>query len=89
MVISNICYSHKNINKQTWTSPGGTTHNQIDHVVVDSQIKHWIQDVRSCKGVGSHLDHFLVKVIVEVKLPRESTTKLSNAKKLNLEAYRT
>lgn len=47
MVISSTCYPHKNIHKQTCRSPGGTTHNQIDHVVVDSQIKHWIQDVRS------------------------------------------
>jgi len=71
MVISSTCYSHKNIHKQTWTSPGGTTHNQIDHVVVDNQIKHWIQDVRSCREVGSHSDHFLVRAIIRVKLPRE------------------
>lgn len=88
MVISSTCYAHKNIHKATWTSPGGTTNNQIDHVIVDNQIKHWIQDVRSCRGVGLHSDHFLVRAIVRVKLPREWTAKLSTTKKLNLESLK-
>lgn len=75
MVISITCYPHKNIHKQTWNLPGETTHNQIDHLVVDNQIKHRIQDVRSCGVVGSGSDHFLVSVLVRVKLSREWTKK--------------
>jgi hypothetical protein len=53
MVISRTWFSIKNIHKQTWTSLGRTTHNQMDHEVVDNQIKHWIMDVRGCRIVDS------------------------------------
>jgi hypothetical protein len=48
MVISSTCYLHISIHKLTWTSPGGTTHNQINHVVVDNLIKHRVQNIISC-----------------------------------------
>lgn len=39
------------------------THDQIDYVIVDKQIKHWIRDVRSRRKLGSHSDHFLVRAV--------------------------
>jgi len=28
-------FLHQNINKYTWTSPDGKTHNKIDHILID------------------------------------------------------
>ena len=33
LVISGALFPHKDCHKQTWTSPGGGTENQLDHVV--------------------------------------------------------
>jgi hypothetical protein len=38
---------HRNIHKYTWTSPGGKTHNQIDHVLIDKQRHLSVLDIRS------------------------------------------
>jgi len=61
MRISSTFLTHKIIHKQTWMSPNGTTKIQINYVVTENIIKHWIQDVRSHSGVGTYSDHFLVK----------------------------
>lgn len=49
-------------------SPDGPTKNQIDHVVVDEQLKQSVQDVRSYREVSGHSDHFLVSVKLCIKL---------------------
>lgn len=85
MRISSTFFPHKRIHKQTWMSPNGTTKNQIDHVAIDNIIKHWIQDVRSYRGVGAHSDHFLVKTTLRLKLPRQWTQKPKDKTKLNIE----
>jgi len=39
LIISNTYFPNKNIHKQTWISLCGLVRNQIDHILVDSQIK--------------------------------------------------
>jgi len=45
-----MMFPHRNIHKYTWTPPNGTTHNQIDHVLVNIRWHSSILDVRSFKG---------------------------------------
>jgi endonuclease/exonuclease/phosphatase family metal-dependent hydrolase len=68
MTIGSTFFPHKQIHKQTWMSPGGTTKNQIDHVMIDSRRKHCITDVKTCRGVCGISDHFLVRIQVHLRL---------------------
>jgi hypothetical protein len=35
LVVKRTMFPHRNIQKYTWTSPDGKTHNQIDHILKD------------------------------------------------------
>jgi len=62
MRISSTSFPHKDIQKQTWKSPEGSTNNQIDHVMIDKRGASNIMDARNYRGAKSDSDHYLVKV---------------------------
>ncbi|KAL4125800.1 hypothetical protein QTP88_010040 [Uroleucon formosanum] len=66
LIVSSSFFPRKNINKYTWTSPGGIYQSQIDHILVDKVHRSCIKDVRSKRGADGDSDHFLV--LVKVKL---------------------
>jgi hypothetical protein len=35
LIVKSTTFPHRNICKDTWTSPDGVTHNQIDHVLIE------------------------------------------------------
>ena len=60
LVLKSTMYPQRGIHKYTWTSPGGKTHNQIEHILIDRRWHSIILDVQSFKGVDCDTDHYLV-----------------------------
>ena len=50
-----------NIHNLTWRSPDGRKVNQIDHVLMNGNMKRSILDTRVMRGANVYRDHYLVK----------------------------
>ena len=48
---------HKLIHKQTWTSLGGKTKNQIDHMLVSRQHRTLVMDTKAMRGADIASDY--------------------------------
>jgi hypothetical protein len=87
--VKSMMFTHPNINKYTWTSPDGKTHNQIDHILVDRRRNSNVLDVRSFRAADRDTDHYLVAAKVRDRLavrkhrPLRFHMERFNLKKLN------
>jgi hypothetical protein len=61
-------FPHRSIQKYTWTSPDGKSHNQIDHILIDRRRHSSILDVRTFRGADCDSGHYLVVVKVRERL---------------------
>ena len=68
LVVKSTMFPHRNIHKQTWTSPDGKTHNQFDHILIDRRGQSSILDVCSLRGADCDTDHYLVVAKVRERL---------------------
>jgi hypothetical protein len=59
-------FQHRNIHN-TWTSPDGRTHNQIDHILIDRRWHSSILHVQSFRAADCDTDHYLVVAKVREK----------------------
>ena len=64
-------YQQKDIYKGTWRSPDGKTINQIDHVLIEKDLKECITHVRTYRGADIDSDHFLVGVKMRQLIPEK------------------
>jgi hypothetical protein len=82
-------FLHRNINKYTWTSPGGKTHNQIGHILVDRRRHSNVLDVRSYRAADCDTDHYLAvekireRLAVNIQISHRFHIGGYNLKKLN------
>ena len=74
-IITGTIFPHKDIHKLTWRSPDGRTVNQIDHVLVNGNMKTSILDIRVMRGADVYSDHYLVKKRIRLKLARAEARK--------------
>jgi hypothetical protein len=68
LVVKSTMFPHRSIQKYTWTSPDGKTHNQIDHILIDRRRHSSILDVRPFRGADCDSGHYLVVVKVRERL---------------------
>ena len=68
LVVKSMTFLHRNIHKQSSTSPDGKTHNQIDHELIDRRWPSGVLDVRSFRGADCDTDHYLVIAKVRERL---------------------
>ena len=69
-IITGTIFPHKDIHKLTWRSPDGRTVNQIDHVLVNGNMRTSILDTRVMIGADIYGKHYLVKTRIRLKLAR-------------------
>ena len=69
-IITGTIFPHKDIHKLIWRSPDGRTVNQIDHVLVNGNMRTSILDTRVMIGADIYSEHYLVKTRIRLKLAR-------------------
>ena len=79
-VVTGTIFPHKLIYKQLWTSPGGRTKKQIDHVLVSRQHRTSVMDTRAMTGADTASDHQLVHSKIKLKLKRKQKNKVIRKK---------
>jgi hypothetical protein len=85
MTVMSTQFQHKTIRKGTWISPELTTVNQMDHILINTNKKKTVQDVRTLLGLNCDSDHFLVKTIIKQQLITTPRRNIENRKKWNLD----
>ena len=68
LVLKSTMFPHRDIHKYTLISPDGTTHNQIDHMLIERRWHSSILDVRNFRGADCDTDHYLVIAKVRERL---------------------
>ena len=70
LVISNTCFNHHPRRLYTWTSPDGTTRNQIDYIMIKRKWKSCIKNVKTYPGADCNSDHQLLVAKCKIRLKK-------------------
>ncbi|KAK2718274.1 hypothetical protein QYM36_005546 [Artemia franciscana] len=80
--------SIKNVHKYTWTSPDGSTRNQIDHFLIARRWRTSLLDVRGYRGADAQSHHILMIAHIQIKLRAQKKTQQDLKKLYERTSYR-
>jgi hypothetical protein len=87
LIVKSTMFPHRSIHK--YTSPDRKTHNQIDHILIDTRRHSSILDVGSFRGADCDSDHYLVvakvreRLAVSKRMVKKMDVERFNLKQLN------
>jgi len=89
LVVKSTMFPRCNIYKYTWASPIRKTHNQIDHILIDTRWLLSILGVQSLREADCDTDHYLVvaKVRERVAVSKQTAQKLDGKDLLDGERF--
>ena len=83
LVVTSTMFPHRNIEKCTWTSPDGQTHNLIDHILIDRRWHSSIIDVRSFRRADCDTNLAVAKFRERLEVRKQAAQK-SDGRRFNL-----
>ena len=84
--IGNTCFQQPQRRKWTWKSPGDSTRNQIDYILISGRFKNALLSAKSYPGADCYSDHALVLAKFRLKLKKNRKKPMNT--KLNLAILR-
>jgi hypothetical protein len=82
LIVKSTMFPRLNIQKYIWMSPGGKTHKQIDHILIDRRRHSSVLDVRSFRAADCDTDH-----LVAVKIRERLAVNKQGSHKLHMERF--
>jgi hypothetical protein len=74
LTVKSTMFPNRKIHTFSWTSPGGKTHNHIDHIFTDRKRYSGILDARSFRTADCDTDHYLVVAKFKERLAASKRT---------------
>ena len=84
--IGNTCFQQPQRRKWTWKSPGDSTRNQIDYILISGRFKNALLSAKIYPGADCYSDHALMSAKFRLKLKKNKNKPMNT--KLNLAILR-
>ena len=83
LFVTNTWFQQKQSAQHTWTSPDGSSKNQIDFILADKRFRNGVRNSKSMPGADCESDHNPVLATIQIKMKGIKRSKMN--KKWNVE----
>lgn len=85
LIITSTFFLRKLIYKLTWTAPNNVYKSHIDHVLINSNHRSSISNIRSHRGADGDSDHFLVLICYKKSVTRKQKSNNKYTSRYNID----